>query len=167
MKLALAQAQEALDQGEFPVGCVMVMEGEVLSSGRRDHSRNNSNEIDHAEIIALRALVDEFPEIDLSSVTVYSTMEPCLMCFSTMIVNGIRRMVYSYEDVMGGGTNLELGKLNPFYSSMKLTVVPHVLRNRSLEMFQNFFRQPDNSYLADSFLARYTLEQKPESVSIR
>lgn len=160
MKLALAEAREALSMGEFPVGCVMVKDQKVVSSGRRDHSKDKSNEIDHAEINALRKLVERNPEQDLSSVFVYATMEPCLMCFSTLIVNGIRNIVYSYEDVMGGGAGLELSTLKPLYSSMDVSIVSGVLRNKSLEMFQRFFKRPDNNYLNNSLLARYTLEQK-------
>ncbi len=160
MELALAEAREALSAGEFPVGCIMVKDQKVVSSGRRGHSRDNSNEMDHAEIIALRKFVEHIPGQDLSSVFVYSTMEPCLMCFSTLIVNGIRNFVYSYEDVMGGGVGLELSTLKPLYSSMDVSIVSGVLRDKSLEMFQRFFKRPDNNYLNDTLLARYTLEQK-------
>lgn len=160
MELAIAEAREALSAGEFPVGCVIIKDQKVVSSGRRDHSREKNNEIDHAEIIALRKLVEHNPGQDLSSIFIYSTMEPCLMCFSTLIVNGIRNIVYSYEDVMGGGAGLELSTLKPLYSSMDVSVVSGVLRDKSLEIFQSFFKRPDNNYLKDSLLALYTLGQK-------
>ncbi len=159
MELALVQAEQALKQGEFPVGCVMVADGHVVASGQRSHSSTTPNEIDHAEILALRDLVTRRPNQDLGRIVVYSTMEPCLMCFSTMIVNGIRSMVYGYEDVMGGGTGIDLTKLNPLYSSMNLVVVPHVLRSRCLLLFKEFFSIADNQYWCDSLLAKYTLSQ--------
>ena len=46
------------------------------------------------------------------------------MCFSTLILSGIRTIVYGYEDVMGGGTRLNLDELPPLYADMKVTVVP-------------------------------------------
>lgn len=160
MELALAQAENALRDGEFPVGCVMVEDGEVVSSGKRASSGLEPNEIDHAEILALRDLVAERKNGDLGKVIVYSTMEPCLMCFSTMIVNGIRTMVYGYEDVMGGGTNINLLQLKPLYVAMEISIIPHVLRERSLLLFKEFFADSQNQYWHDSLLAQYTMKQK-------
>ena len=98
-------------------------------------------------------------EIPLAEITVYSTMEPCLMCYSTMILNGIRKIVYAYEDVMGGGTNLPLQQLNPLYRDMNVELVPDVLRERSLSLFKRFFLNPANNYWKDSLLSSYTLSQ--------
>ncbi|MBC8207968.1 MAG: nucleoside deaminase [Desulfobulbaceae bacterium] len=159
MNLALAEARKALARGEFPVGSVFVHEGQVLARGSRSHSCEQMNEVDHAEVLALRAFLDADLAIDPSELTVYATMEPCLMCFSTLILNGIRRIVYAYEDVMGGGTGLDLSQLNPLYAAMTIEVVPHVCRMESLTLFQQFFSNPDNAYWPDSFLARYTLAQ--------
>ncbi len=159
MQIALQAAGSALDAGEFPVGCVLVSDGRVVASGARRNSRGEANELDHAEIVALRSLLDRCPSIDPSRVVVYSTMEPCLMCFSTLILNGIRTIVYAYEDVMGGGCGLELNRLAPLYSSMRVTVVSGVCRSTSLDLFKLFFSSPDNDYWQDSLLARYTLAQ--------
>lgn len=160
MLLALQEAKLALESGEFPVGCVIAGPEGVVATGRRINSFGVPNEMDHAEIVALRALLTDAPEGDLGGLTVYSTMEPCLMCFSTLILNGIRTIVYAYEDVMGGGTNVPLATMNPLYAAMEITVVPHVLRRESLELFITFFSRPDNRYWQDSLLAEYTLIQK-------
>lgn len=160
MRLALDEAKAALDIGEFPVGCVIVADGEVIATGGRLNSASEFCELDHAEIVALRNLQQERPGIDLAEVTVYSTMEPCLMCYSTMIVNGIRSIVYGYEDVMGGGTNLPLQQLAPLYADLEMSIVSRVLRNDCLKLFQLFFSSDENDYLKDSLLANYTLSQK-------
>jgi tRNA(adenine34) deaminase len=157
---ALLQAKDALTAGEFPVGCVMVYKDEIISRGKRINSRApNENELDHAEIVALRKLFEQYPETDRSKITVYSTMEPCLMCYVTMLLNGIRKIVYGYEDIMGGGTELDLQTLNPLYREMSVEIIPHVLRTQSLELFKNYFSGPTNTYWQDSPLARYTLAQ--------
>ena len=160
MLLALAEAERALDAGEFPVGCVIADRDRVVATGRRINSVGVPNEMDHAEIIALRALPAGGSEADRGRLTVYSTMEPCLMCFSTLILNGIRTIVYAYEDVMGGGTNVPLRDMNPLYAAMEITVIPNVLRRKSLGLFTTFFSSPDNLYWRDSLLANYTLTQK-------
>ena len=111
-------------------------------------------------MLTLRHLLAVRPAIDTGAVTVYSTMEPCLMCFSTLLLSGVRRFVWAYEDVMGGGTNLPLSMLNPLYRGMEVHLLDQVRRNESLRLFQQFFRT--GSYWQDSLLARYTLAQTPE-----
>ncbi len=163
MYIALQHAAEALQRGQFPVGAVIVHRDEVLATGKRDHTlqqQGQVNEIDHAEIIALRNLLAQDREIPSEEIFVYSTMEPCLMCYATMILNGIRNIVYAYEDVMGGGTNLPLTELNPLYAEMKIEIVPHVLRHQSLDLFKQFFTNPENLYWKDSLLESYTLSQQ-------
>lgn len=160
MALALVLAREALAAGEFPVGCVIAGNGGVVAAGRRAHSRVETNELDHAEVVALRELLARAPGIDPAGLTVYSTMEPCLMCYATLLLNGVRRIVYAYEDVMGGGTNLELAALAPLYREMRVTVVPGVRRAESLALFRQFFADPANGYWQNSLLAEYTLRQE-------
>ena len=160
MRQALLEAEKALAEGEFPVGCVMVYGNEIVSRGSRINSRPpHENELDHAEIIALRKLVAQHPGIERAKIVVYATMEPCLMCYVTLLLNGIRTIVYSYEDIMGGTTGLDLRKLAPLYREMQVAVTSHILRRESLELFRTFFADQNNTYWQDSPLARYTLEQ--------
>ena len=160
MRLALAEAEKALNAAEFPVGCIIVANGEVVANGRRANSRSGSaNELDHAEIVALRNLLDANPDIDRDSLIVYSTMEPCLMCYATLLLNGVRTIVYAYEDAMGGGTGIDLETLAPLYREMKVKLIPAMLRKESLDLFKRFFSNPENDYWRDSLLADYTLNQ--------
>ena len=159
MAKALEFADQALALGEFPVGCVIEFDGEVIATGNRRSTRQKSNEIDHAEIIALRNVLEGSLDIDLSQVTVYSTMEPCLMCFSTLIVNGVTKIVYGYEDAMGGGTNLPLRHLAPLYRDIELDIAGGVMRGECLKLFQTFFSKTDSSYLKGTYLEEYTLQQ--------
>lgn len=158
MGLALKQARVALDRGDFPVGCVLVGDGEVLACGRRSGTiQETPNEVDHAELNALRKLAQaNHKQI---SVTAYCTMEPCLMCFGALILSGVKTIVYAYEDVMGGGTSCPLDHLPSLYRNADLTVVPNVLRNESLQLFKTFFQNPQNDYWKDSLLAHHILAQ--------
>jgi tRNA(adenine34) deaminase len=160
MQKALEEAEQALIMGEFPVGCVLVYDDSVLVTGARYRSTpDNHNEMDHAEMIALRRLVELEEEIDRERAILFCTLEPCLMCYSAMILNGIRQIVYAYEDVMGGGTNLDLKPLSPFYQDMQVSIKAHVLREESLALFKKFFSDPKNSYLKGTLLEEYTLKQ--------
>ena len=158
MRLALKEAEKSLTEGEFPVGCVMVADDTVVAQGHRINSfGERANELDHAEMITLRRLLEDRPGFNCSAVTVYATMEPCLMCYSTLLLNGVHKIVFAYEDVMGGGTNLPLSELSTLYSKLRVKLVPGVLRPESLALFKRFFRNHD--YWRDSLLARYTMEQ--------
>jgi len=160
MREALADAREALDHGQFPVGCVLVEQDRVIARGRRRRSTGTGLlELDHAEINALRDLDRSGTAVPMDRVTAYVTLEPCLMCYAALLLNGIHHIVYAYEDVMGGGTRLPLGQLAPLYRRMPVSIVPHVLRAESLSLVKAFFSRPDNDYWRDSLLARYTLEQ--------
>ena len=158
MKMALEQAKLALAAGEFPVGCVLVHQDKILVSGARQFSSGrNRNEIDHAEIVALRRLSELGEAINPSRITAFSTMEPCLMCYSAMILAGIGTIVYAYEDVMGGGTGCDLSRLTPLYRDSPPKLVAGVLRTESLNLFKDFFAAPTNDYFKHSLLAEYTL----------
>ncbi len=158
MQAALSEAELALAAGEFPVGCVLVQDGRILAQGRRTNSGSASrNELDHAEIVTLRSLLAVQPGLDCSTITCYSTLEPCLMCFSTMLLSGIRRFVWAYEDVMGGGTCVPLAQLTPLYWEMQVELVSGLLRRESLALFAQFFQ--NHSYWQDSLLSTFTLAE--------
>ncbi len=159
MKEALLEAEKALKNGDFPVGCVIVDRDKgIVSRGRRRNSLQK-NEMDHAEILALRELYTKQSQGVGKDLLLYSTMEPCLMCYSTLILNNIHTIVYGYEDVMGGGTNLQLGELKPLYSHKEIQLIPHILRSECLQLFKDFFTADEIGYWQDSLLAQYTLNQ--------
>jgi tRNA(adenine34) deaminase len=160
MEIALVQAGEALLKGEFPVGCVIADQREVIATGARQGSAGGRpNEVDHAEILALRNLSAQDRHADKNELTIFSTMEPCLMCFGAIILSGIPNIVYAYEDIMGGGLGCNLINLKPLYRNARIQIVPNVLREKSLLLFKRFFQNPENDYWKGSLLARYTLEQ--------
>ncbi len=157
---ALELAENALAAGEFPVGCVMVHQDKILATGARKGTvADNRNELDHAEMVALRNLIELKGTVNHNEITVYCTMEPCLMCYAALILAGIGKIVYAYEDAMGGGCACELPRLKPLYKNSSIQVVGNVLRKESLKLFKAFFSNPDHCYWKDSLLAEYTLEQ--------
>jgi tRNA(adenine34) deaminase len=163
MEEALRLAEKALAANEFPVGCVIVGEGKILARGIRSHSIGGSiNETDHAEMNALRQLGLNPTDNRNRRLTVFSTMEPCLMCYGALLIHGIKTIVYAYEDVMGGATSLDLSQLSPLYRDHKIHIVPDILRRESLELFKAFFKNPGNHYWKGSLLSTYTLDQEPD-----
>ncbi len=161
MALALAQAQKALAQGEFPVGCVIADKGSVIATGARQGTAGGKkNETDHAEILALRKLESLSPKPDPAALSLYCTMEPCLMCYGAILIAGINRIAYAYEDAMGGGTGCDLTHLPDLYKKRSIFLIRGLMRPQSLALFQAFFSDPDNRYWQGSLLAEYTLRQR-------
>ena len=164
MRQALVEAQKALASGEFPVGCVIAHPQGVLVTGSRENSFAGAvNEIDHAEIVALRRLARLEHKPDANDITLFCTMEPCLMCFGAILLAGIRKIVYAYEDVMGGGLQCDLQALTPLYRDLPIEITANVLRQESLALFKTFFENPHNGYWQGSLLAEYTLNLQPEA----
>ncbi len=160
MRKALQQARWALDEGEFPVGCVLVHAGRVIAEGKRAGSRRQKpDELDHAEMVALRNLGRLSDDIDRGGITLYCTMEPCMMCMGAIMLNRIGTLVYAYEDVMGGAAGFPRERLTPLYRLSPVQIIGDVLREESLALFKTFFSRPDNTYWRSSQLARYTLSQ--------
>ena len=94
MSVALEQAEESLQAGEFPVGCVLIHQYKVVASGRRRGTASGQpNETDHAEIMALKEYYDLENAPDPAEMTAFCTMEPCLMCFGALMIAGIGEIV--------------------------------------------------------------------------
>ncbi|MFH1981248.1 MAG: nucleoside deaminase [Pseudomonadota bacterium] len=160
MDKALFEAESALRRGDFPVGCVITDGKDIVASGSREGSTGQRpNEIDHAEIMALRRLGALSEAVDPSGLALFCTLEPCLMCYGAILLSGISEIVYAYEDVMGGGTGCHLGALPPLYAQRQIIIAAGVRRKESLVLFQAFFGNPDNDYWRASYLADYTLGQ--------
>jgi tRNA(adenine34) deaminase len=160
MHQALELAESALNRGEFPVGCVLAHRDEIIvSGGRTGTTEGMVNEVDHAEMKVLRSLARLTNHPDPREMTLFCTMEPCLMCYAAIILSGIGCIVYAYEDVMGGGTGCDRSSLSPLYRERSVKVVPHILRKESIELFKSFFSRPENLYWKGSLLADYTLAQ--------
>ncbi len=162
MGLALDQAADAAARGEFPVGCVIVHDGQVVAKGARfgtSPDRSMVSEVDHAEIQALRDLEICEPAVVPQDCTLFCTMEPCLMCFGAIILAGLGTIVYAFEDPMGGGTCCDLRSLTPLYRDSRLEVISGVCRQKSLDLFYKFFNKEENRYWENSFLEAYVRKQ--------
>ncbi len=164
MRYALGEADKAQAAGEFPVGCVLVHRDRVLVAGTRRASRTDQrNELDHGEMVTLRRLNRLAESLPPGDLTLYGTMEPCLMCFAALMLAGIGTIVYAYEDVMGGGTGCDFHRLPPLYNQRRPRVIGGILRQESLTRFQAFFGDPANDYWRGSLLARYPVSQPTAS----
>ena len=157
MKRAMEIAKDMLAHGYLPVGAVLVKGNKIIADNAFViGDKKTLQRLDHAEIVALRRLFQKKADPNVDDVTLYCTFEPCLMCYSTSIIAGITKIVFAYEDAMGGGTSINHAVLKPFYSAITMNITPAVCRSESLALFKQYFENPDNAY-AGTLLESYTL----------
>jgi tRNA(adenine34) deaminase len=101
MDLALVQARAAATDGEIPVGCVVVRDGEVIARAR-NRTLADHDPTAHAEMLALRAAAAALGTERLTGCDVYVTLEPCTMCAGALSLARIRRLYYAATDPKGG-----------------------------------------------------------------
>jgi len=139
LRLALAEAQAALEEGETPVGAVVVQDGRVVGRG---HNRVESlkDPTAHAEILALGAACRTLDDWRLPEATLYVTMEPCIMCAGSLLLTRLGRLVYGTRDLRAGacGSRLDVVQANPY--GLDLRVTDGVLAEECLALLQAFYR---------------------------
>ena len=138
MELALAEARAAAEKGEVPVGCVVVLEGRVLSrAGNSTISACDPSA--HAEIVALRSAARSLGNFRLNAAAVYVTVEPCAMCAGAMIQARIARLVYGCDDPKGGAAHTCFEIFSHPALNHHVEVVRGVLAEECATLMQTFF----------------------------
>ena len=91
MKEALKEAEIALKEGNWPIGCVIVLNGKIIA---RAHNQvySKKDKLAHAEMLSIKQVQDILRE-NQDKATLYTTYEPCPMCFGAIILNKIKRVV--------------------------------------------------------------------------
>ena len=122
MKLALQEAIKAENEGEIPVGAVLVKDGIVIATAHNQPiSRNDATA--HAEIQLLRFAGKKLENYRLTDTTLYVTLEPCAMCFGAIIHARIDRIVYGAYDPKTGvcGSYTDFRSLSCFKHKVRIT----------------------------------------------
>jgi tRNA(adenine34) deaminase len=102
LDLALQEARRAAETGEVPIGAIVVLDGRVI--GRAHNAPITLKDpTAHAEILALRAAARELANYRLEGATLYTTVEPCVMCCGALVHARIDRLVYGAADPKAGG----------------------------------------------------------------
>ncbi len=101
MRDAIAEASAAADGGDVPVGCVLVKDGEIVARGH-NHRQRWQDPVAHAEVLAIRSAAEKIGSFRLIGVTVYVTLEPCVMCAGALVNARVARVVYGCDDPKAG-----------------------------------------------------------------
>jgi tRNA(adenine34) deaminase len=140
MEAALAEARAAEAEGEVPVGCVVVLDGRVISA---EHNRTVQlgDPTAHAEILAIRRAAAAAGNHRLIECDLVVTLEPCAMCVGACVQARLRRVVFGTVDPRWGalGSRLDLGR--PGLFNHDLDVAGGVLAEPCRELLRGFFRR--------------------------
>ena len=138
MEEAIKLALEAAERDEVPVGAVCVRDGKIISmaSNTREESKCATH---HAEILAIEAACSALGGWRLPGVTLYVTMEPCVMCGGAIINSRIERVVYGAKDHRFGAFGSALD-INAAGLNHKPEVVGGVLGDRCAEILSSYFK---------------------------
>ncbi len=143
MRCALELAQKAEQEGEVPVGAVVVMDNQVIGKGWNkpiDHHDPTA----HAEIMALRDAAKNIGNYRLINATLYATLEPCLMCAGALIHARIKRLVFAATDHKAGAI-CSVAHILDFKSlNHRIEWQMGVLAQECGELLKNFFKQRRN-----------------------
>ncbi len=140
MLSALRLAQQAADDGEVPVGSVVVLNGAVIGQGR-NRCVNDCDPSAHAEILALKSAAQSIKNYRLDGATLYVTLEPCLMCCGALLQARVARLVFGARESRTGGVvsvhdSLRIAGVEPH-----VAVSEGVCAEESTELLQRFFKE--------------------------
>ncbi len=140
MRLALEEAALARDAGEVPVGAVIVRREELLAQAHNSPIALNDPSA-HAEILAIRRAAAGLGNYRLIGTTLYTTLEPCLMCAGAILQSRIERLVFGAADPKSGAAVSLYRIFDDLRMNHAVTVTEGVLRHVCTEILSGFFRE--------------------------
>lgn len=133
MRLALQEANNALEKDEVPIGCVIVSQNKIIAKGHNLTEQLNDVTA-HAEMQAITAAANFLGGKYLKDCTIYVTMEPCVMCAGALFWSQISCVVIGARDEKRGFINQNL-KLHP-----KTEIITGVMKNECSTLVKDFFK---------------------------
>jgi tRNA(adenine34) deaminase len=138
MRLALREAERALEHDDVPIGAVVVHDGEVLAAARNERELRNDPTA-HAEVLALREAAAALGSWRVLESTLYVTLEPCAMCAGAIVLGRVPRVVYAADDPKAGAAGSVLDVLSEPRLNHRPVVDGGLLAGEAAELLRAFF----------------------------
>jgi tRNA(adenine34) deaminase len=138
MRLALREAERALEHGDVPIGAVIVHEGEVIAAARNERELR-SDPTAHAEVLAMREAAARLGRWRLLGTALYVTLEPCAMCAGAIVLGRVPRVVYAAEDPKAGAAGSVLDVLSEPRLNHHPVVARGLLAEEAAGLLRAFF----------------------------
>ena len=139
MDLALEEARKAEREGNLPIGAILVINREIVGKGKNNQV-SNSNYFSHAESMLIGENSSRIKDAlkKGEGIELFTTLEPCLMCFGTSVHNRVSRIVYACPDPLAGATSMD--PPTEWYRRKWPTITRNVDREASYELFTGYLR---------------------------
>ena len=142
MRLALAEALQAYNEGEVPIGAVLVdNESGILVCKNHNLIEQLNDATAHAEILVLREASQKLKRRRLTNCTLYVTLEPCAMCAGALVLSRVERLVYGAVDSKFGAAESLFNVVNNPALNHQIKVTAGILEIESRELLQKFFNE--------------------------
>jgi len=138
MRLALREAERALEHHDVPIGCVIAHDGEVVAAAGNEREVRGDPTA-HAELLALREASRVLGGWRLSGTVMYVTLEPCAMCAGAIVLARVPRVVYGARDPKAGAAGSVLDVLGEPQLNHRPEVGEGLLAGESAELLRQFF----------------------------
>jgi len=138
MEKALELARQAESNGEVPVGAIVVVDGQVRGCGFNSPIRL-MDPTAHAEMLALREAAASIGNYRLEAATLYSTLEPCVMCAGALVAARVGRLVFGARDLRFGGVRSKFRLADSEILNHRVDVVEGVCGAECLSIIKGFF----------------------------
>lgn len=140
MACALAEAEQAQQRNEVPIGVVIVIDNQIVGRGH-NQPIEKCDPTAHAEIVALRAAAQAIRNYRLTEATVYATVEPCVMCAGALVNARIKRLVYGTVEERFGAVASQFQLCTSSSLNHQIEVTHGVLAEECRALMQNFFKR--------------------------
>jgi tRNA(adenine34) deaminase len=138
MRLALREAERALEHDDIPIGAVIVREGEVIGSGHNEREAR-ADPTAHAELIALREAARSLGSWRVLDAVMYVTLEPCAMCAGAVVLARLPRVIYGANDPKAGAAGSVFDILREPRLNHRPQVAGGLLAEDCAELLRAFF----------------------------
>lgn len=141
MEKAFEQALQAKEQGEVPIGAVLLdSDGNLLATGRNQVIQNKDPSA-HAELVAIRNAATAIDNYRLSNTTLYVTLEPCSMCAGAIIHARIARLVFATRDFKAGAAGSICNLLQGYPWNHRVQIDEGVFQEQCAQLLSDFFAE--------------------------
>ncbi|HLM85499.1 MAG TPA: tRNA adenosine(34) deaminase TadA [Solirubrobacteraceae bacterium] len=138
MRLALREAERALEHEDVPIGAVLVRDGEVLAAAHNERELRQDPTA-HAEVIAMRAAAQAVGSWRVLDTVLYVTLEPCAMCAGAIVLARVPRVVFGASDPKAGACGSVLDVLGEPRLNHRPVVGAGLLADECAELLSEFF----------------------------
>jgi tRNA(adenine34) deaminase len=140
MRMALEEAQIAFEQGEVPIGAVVVQAGQIIAKAHNEKELRQDPTA-HAEVLAVQRATETLGAWRLSDATLYVTLEPCPMCAGALVQARLKTLVFGAVDIKGGAVGSVMNVLDVNRWNHRIEVIAGVMEEECSQILKEFFRK--------------------------